>query len=258
MMNNKQEVPDGIKVKSLYKAIQLLFQFPSEDRDLGVTELAERCGLPKSSVHNILSTFEECGIVKRNPNTNKFHLGVKVLELSNHFYRNNDVRQIMKPYMIQIANEVEECVYLAILQDTEIVYVDAAFPDSVTGGRNMTGIKAPAYCTGIGKALLAFEPETTVNKVVEEGFHGFTPYTILDGESLRLELETIRNQGYAIDNMEHEYGVKCVAAPIRNQEGKVVAAYSISGPSPRFGDDRIPKLADLLIRNVDSVKNQLQ
>ncbi len=98
-------MPEHVKVKSLYKAIQLLFYFTEEERELGITEIAEKSGLLKSSVHNMLSTYEECGLVRRNPYTNKYHLGERVLELSNHFYRNNDVRQVAKPYMVKLANE---------------------------------------------------------------------------------------------------------------------------------------------------------
>lgn len=257
MMNKLIEVPEGIKVKSLYKAVQLLFYFTDEEREIGVTELASKSGLLKSSVHNILSTYEECGLVKRNPNTNKYQLGVRVLELSSQFYRNNDVRQIMHPCMAAIANQEEECVYLAVMHDTEVVYVDAAFPSAATGGRNMTGVTAAAYCTGIGKAILAFQPASTVERVILEGFYPFTQNTIVDGECLKKELEVTRKRGYSIDNMEHEYGVKCVAAPIRNKEGKVVAAYSISGPSPRFDDNRIKRLADVLISNAASVSYQI-
>lgn len=257
-MNNNQELPAGAKVKSLYKAIQVLFFFTEADRELGVTELAEKSGLLKSTVHNILSTYEECGIVKRNPNTNKYHLGVRVLELSNHFYSNNDIREIMHPYMTQIADEEEECVYLAVIHGTEVIYVNAAFPSASTGGRNMTGVTAPTYCTGIGKAALAYEAETVIDQVIEEGLFSFTQNTITDGEQLKSELALIRQRGYSIDNMEHEYGVKCVAAPIRNREGKVVAAYSITGPSPRFGDCRIERLAALLISTAAKVSGQLQ
>lgn len=251
------KVPDSIKVKSLYKAIQLLFYFTEEDRDLGITELAEKSGLLKSSIHNMLSTYEECGLVKRNPDTNKYHLGVRVLELSNQFYRNNDVRQVVKPHMSEIANQTGETVFLGVLNGTEVIYLDAAFPDFSTGGRNMTGLKAPLYCTGIGKAMLAYEPESKVDEVVEAGLISFTKNTIVDKEALREELETVREKGYAIDNMEHEYGIKCVAMPIRNAENRVVAACSITGPSPRFTDKKMMELEEILRKHTELLKVRL-
>lgn len=261
-MKNKEEgtgirVPDHVKVKSLYKAIQLLFYFTEEERELGITELADKSGLLKSSVHNMLSTYEECGLVRRNPDTNKYHLGERVLELSNHFYRNNDIRQVAKPYMVELANRTNESVFLAVSSGTEVIYLDGAFPETSVGGRNMTGLKAPKYCTGIGKAILAYEPEQCVKEVIEEGMVAFTDQTITDGKRLQEELEKIRERGYSIDQMEHEYGVKCVAVPIRNAENRVVAAYSITGPSPRFTKERIEELEGLLKQYADIMKPRL-
>jgi DNA-binding IclR family transcriptional regulator len=253
----KQEIPKEAKVKSLYKAMQILFLFSEENDELGVTEIAEKSGLLKSTVHNILSTFEACNIVKRDSRTNKFRLGIRVLELSNQFYHNNDIRQVMRPILEQVANDENETVYLAVLQDTEVIYIDAAFPSSNTGGRNMTGIKAPTYCTGIGKAMLAFEPDKVTEQVIREGFQQFTANTVSDGKQLKKELEEIRKKGYAIDNMEHEYGVKCVAVPITDHDGKVVAAVSVSGPSPRFDKKRIEGLADSLKEKVRQISYRL-
>lgn len=256
-MSMNENLPEGVKVKSLYKAMQVLFYFTREVDELGVTELAQKSGMLKSSVHNILSTFEACGIVERNKKTNKYRLGVRVLELSNQFYQNNDIRQVMKPFMQQIADQEEECVYLAVMSDLDVVYIDAAFPAASTGGRNMTGVTAPPYCTGIGKAMLAFANEELIKRVEEGGMEPFTHNTITDGERLREELDQIRQRGFSIDNMEHEYGVKCVAVPIRNKEGAVIGAYSISGPSPRFNADRIKRLAASLQNMAKQVQNQL-
>lgn len=251
------EVPEHIKVKSLYKAVQLLFYFTEEDRELGITELAEKSGLLKSSVHNMLSTYEECGLVKRNPDTNKYQLGIRVLELSSRFYRNNDVRNVVKPHMTEIADCVGETVYLAVRNSSEVIYLDGAFPSSTTGGRNMTGLKAPLYCTGIGKAMLAYEQENVVNEVIADGMSAFTQNTITDGGVLKEELSAIRERGYAVDNMEHEFGITCVAVPIRNSENRVVAAYSVSGPSPRFGQERITELAGILLQHAEMIKVRL-
>lgn len=255
--NEKINVPEQVKVKSLYKAIQILFYFAEEDKELGVTEIAEKSGLLKSSVHNMLSTYEECGLVKRNPNTNKYHLGVRVLELGNRFYRNNDLHHVVVPYMKKIANSIDEAVYLAVRNETEVIYLDGVFPADSAGGRNMTGLTAPLYCTGIGKAMLAFESEELVEKVLTEEFVAFTPNTIGNGEDLKRELALIRERGYSIDNMEHEYGIRCVAVPIRNAEGKIAAAWSISGPSLRMDDERLAELARLLQEKANVLRMML-
>ena len=159
--------------------------------------------------------------------------------------------------MNEIANLTGEIVYLAVLNGTEVIYLDGAFPDYSTGGRNMTGLKAPLYCTGIGKALLAYAGPERVDEVISEGLYSFTKDTITDGENLRKELELVRERGYSVDNMEHEYGIKCVAIPIRNGEDRVVAACSVTGPSPRFTEKRITELAEILKKHAEVLKNRL-
>ena len=251
-----EDIPEQAKVKSLYKALQLLFMFTETDRELGVTELAKQTGMLKASVYNMLSTFEVCRLIKKNPETNKYHLGVRVLELVSHFYECNDICQIALPHMSEIANQVEETVFLGMRWDDEILYLEGAFPRYSTAKRNMAGIKAPLYCTAIGKAILAFTPG------LSEHFRdipmvSYTSQTLTRFEDLEKDLEKTRQRGYAIDNMEHEYGVRCVAVPIRNSADDVVGAMSITGPSLRFEDARLPALASLLMRHTAEMKPQL-
>lgn len=253
-----ERVPETAKVKSLYKAIKLLDYFTGESTELGVTELAEKSGMLKSTIHNILSTYELCGIMERNNQTNKYHLGIKILELSNQLYRNNDVRQIVRPYMEQIVSKIGENMYFAKLYDNEVIYLDAVFPKDVISGRNMIGIRAKAYCTGIGKAMLAFETEDIIEEVIRSGLISYTDHTIKDGKHLKKELAQIRKQGFAVDNMEHEYGVCCVAVPIRDYKGNVVAACSLSGPSLRFTDQKIEEYSKIMILTMEECSNRIQ
>lgn len=252
------DVPEAAKVKSLYKAIKLLDYFTGDVMELGVTELAEKSGVLKSTVHNILATYELCGIVEKNNQTNKYHLGFKILELSNQLYRNNDIRQVVRPYMEQIVEQAGENMYLAKMYENEVIYLDAVFPKDVVSGRNMIGIRAKAYCTGIGKAMLAFEPEEVIDQVIGRGLSRFTDNTITDGEKLKRELEMVRDQGYAVDNMEHEYGVRCVAVPIRDYKGNVIAACSLSGPSLRFTDEKIGQYSEKMILTMEKCRNLIQ
>jgi DNA-binding IclR family transcriptional regulator len=118
--------------------------------------------------------------------------------------------------------------------------------DSAHGlAMNITiGKGAPAYCTGVGKALLAFRPEAIVEHVCRLGLRRYTAQTITDSRRLARELERVRGTGYAVDNGEHEAGVRCVAAPVRNHAGEVIASLSVSGPATRITSDAIPRLAE--------------
>lgn len=237
---------EDIKVKSLYKAIKLLDYFTIETPERGISELAELSGMYKSSVHNIVTTFEKCGMLQKNIQTNKYRLGLKILQLNYNLCSSDDLRKIMQPYMERVSNYGNESVYLAVPSDGEVVYLNAKYPAGITPGRSIIGVKAPMYCTGVGKAILAYLPQETLDQVVAGGFEKYTSNTLTDIISLKKELELIRERGYAIDNMEHEYGIKCVAVPIKNIKGDIVGAFSISGPSLRFNDHKITEYANLL------------
>lgn len=232
--------------KSLYKAIKLLDYFTVDNPERGITELAELSGMYKSSVHNIVTTFEKCGILEKNSINNRYKLGLKILQLNYNLCSSNDLRNIMQPYMERVSNYGNETVYLAVPSGSEVLYLNAQYPIGRTPGRSIIGVKAPMYCTGVGKAMLAYLPEEVLDEIVANGFNKYTSNTISDIVTLKKELELIRKRGYAIDNMEHEYGIKCVAVPIKNIRGEVVAALSTSGPSLRFSDQKIQEYANLL------------
>lgn len=252
------ENENQIKVKSLYKALKLLDYFTEDTPEWGITELANQSGVLKSTVYNILATYEVCGILEQDKQTNKYHLGLKILELSNQMYKNNDIQKIMHTYMEEIVRETGENTYMAKFYGDQIIYIDAAFPKNTISGRNMVGIRADAYCTGIGKVLLAYQKSEVLEHVIEKGLKSYTDTTIIKPDQLRGEMENIRKKGYAVDNMEHEYGIRCVAVPIFNCEDQVVAAWSLSGPSLRFTDEKIEHYASLLKTNVEEVKYRIR
>ncbi len=242
------------KVKSLYKAIKLLDFFNAQHPERGVKELADLTGMLKSSVYNVMSTFQLCGIIEKSGASGKYRLGKKILELSNVLMNNDEDKQIIKPFMDELAEECGETIYLARPSGIEIIYIDSSTPKGRIFARLIVGVKAEMYCTGLGKAMLAFLGEDTFDRAVAAGLKPYTPNTITDEAALRRDMEETRRRGYAIDNMEHEYGIRCVAVPIRNSEGDVVAALSLSGPSLRVMDDKIPYFAERLL----AASSQLQ
>jgi DNA-binding IclR family transcriptional regulator len=246
------------KVKSLYKAVKLLDYFNQEYPERGISELSELSGLLKSTIHNIVTTFEQAGFLEKNPATNKYRLGMKVLQLSNHLYASHDLRRLLHPYLVKLCDYSKEIIYLTLPSDNEVIYIDAVFPTGSILGRSVIGGKSPIYCTGVGKAILANSPESEINRVLAGPLHAYTPYTIVDPQKLRAELEQIRVQGYAIDNMEHEYGIRCIAVPIKNMRGVTVASCSISGPSPRFTDAKLKEYAKVLLETTEQLRGLIQ
>ncbi len=250
-------MPEEIKVKSLYKALRILDCFKPDTPELGITEISEQLGLYKSNVHNIVDTFVKAGYLEQNPENGKYRLGLKILELGNVISSNINFRKIIVPYMQQLADETKETVYLGIPSETEVIYLDSASPKNQLSTRSMLGVKAPLYCTGIGKAMLAFMPEETADAVSAKGLKKYTDQTITDRQALLDELALIRSRGYSTDNMEHEFGIKCVGMPVRGRKGQVIAGISISGPSLRFGDEQIVFYAAKLKGIVASIEDKL-
>ncbi|MCQ6563209.1 IclR family transcriptional regulator [Paenibacillus mendelii] len=248
---------EEVKVKSLYKALRILDCFTVNSPELGITEISEQLGLYKSNVHNIVDTFVKAGYLEQNPDNEKYRLGFKLLELGNVISSNMNIRRLTLPYMQEMSDFSNETVYLGMPSDTEVIYLDSASPKNQLSTRSMLGVKAPLYCTGIGKAMLAFLPVETMNAVCAKGLKKYTDQTITDKEALIAELEAIRLRGYSIDNMEHEYGIKCVGMPILNKKKQVVASFSVSGPSLRFGEDKIAEYAAKLKQIVRSIEENV-
>ena len=256
-MGTDHLLPTGVKVKSLYKAVKLLDFFNVNHPERGISELAELSGMLKSSVYNIMSTYEECGIIEKNPKTSQYRLGLKILALSNVISQYDVFREIIRPYMEELSEQTGETVFLATPYGNNIIYREAAFPNHSISVRAIKGVVAPMYCTSLGKAILSCMDAEHTEQVIAEGMEPFTPYTITDPQSFRDEVEKIRRQGYSIDNMEHEYGIKCVGVPLKNGNGQVIGAISLSGPSLRFNDEQIMEYVNLLVDRAKRIKERI-
>lgn len=234
-----------IKIKSLAKAMRVLEYFIGHT-EVGVTEISEALGLYKSNVYDILTTFETMGYVDQNDRTGKYRLGCRVLEISHALTSSMGFRKTTYPHMKRLAEEVGETVYLGVPDGLDVVYLDAAYPGHEYMTRAMLGDRAHMYCTGIGKAILSRMDEQEWAKLFLEPLEAYTASTITDPESLIQDLRITRERGYAIDNMEHEHGIRCVGVPIVNSMGIVVAGMSISCPSLRLDDEKIEVYAQRL------------
>ena len=220
---------DEIKVKSLKKAIEVLNCF-TEKENWGITEISEKLGLYKSNVHNILSTYKAMGYVNQNPETGLYRLDVGIFKLSRALGMQYKIAKVALPYMQALSNKVQENVFLAIPRDDVALYMEATYPMGCTSMiREMLGMEAKMYCTGLGKAMMAYLPKNLQEEYASRPLEAYTENTITDKETLLEELRQTRIRGYALDNMEHEFGVKCIAVPILNMDGQVIAGLSITG-----------------------------
>ena len=251
------DLDTGVKVKSLFKAVKLLELFTTSHPERGIKELSDLTGMLKSSVYNILSTFQVCGVIERNPTNGKYRLGKKLMEFYNVLANSDDLKKHAKTIMDRICETCRETVFLAYPSGTDIIYAEASHPREMRLSRSISGVRAEMYCTGVGKAMLAFMGPEALQQVVASGFTAYTPYTLTQADALARELEAIRNRGYAIDNMEHEYGIRCIGVPIFNQAGEVIAGMSISGPSLRIMDEKIDLFASQLLAGAKEIANSI-
>lgn len=230
-------------LKSLRKAIRVLECFSLLEPRLPLTDIARRVGLPLSTTHRILTTLRAVGLVEQEGDRDLYRLGLKLLELGSMVLANMEVHREALPYIEELVRETGETVHLGVFDGSQVVSIEKI--DSPHGlASNVTiGKSAPAYCTGVGKALLAYQSDSTVERVCDLGLQKYTRQTITDPGKLRRELDRVRAQGYAVDNMEHQPDVRCVAAPIRDHSGQVIASLSVSGPATRMTKDRVAPLA---------------
>lgn len=249
---------EEIKVKSLKKALDVLNCFAIKPV-WGVTEISERLGLYKSNVYDILTTFKAMGYLEREEGTDRYKLGMQIFTLSRAMGDTFSIIKIALPYMQEIANKTNERVYLAIPHDQEVVYLEATYPtESVNLMRSILGEHAEMYCTGLGKAMLANSTEEVIQEyIATTKFKPYTDSTITDKAQFLEELENTRQRGYAVDDMEHEFGIKCVALPIFDKDHKLYAALSISGIATDFTEEKIKEWAILAKTYISRIENRL-
>lgn len=244
-------------VKSLQKAIHILDSIAAHG-ELGITEISQAFGITKSSVFNILHTFKENNWVEKNPITEKYRLGLRLFEIGNIVRSGLKLREIAVPFMKELIDETGETAHLTVVDNGQIVYIESAQPENKLSIASVIGRRVHMHCTGVGKAILAFQDQETIDDIIRtHDLPSFTPSTITDPQRLKDHLLEIQKKGYAVDNMEHEHGVKCVSAPIYNERGEVFASMSLSGPSPRFPEERVEEYSTLIINATQRVSKLL-
>jgi DNA-binding IclR family transcriptional regulator len=240
---------DGVyQLHSLARAISVLEMLGESDTPLNLSELCRYMNLHKSTAHRSLMVLEQSGLIERTPD-NRFRLGLKLYELGNRAVEQIDLRARVHPYMARLASQIGETVHLSVLQKSSIVYLDKAGPNRKVCTSSKIGTSNPVYCTSMGKAMLAFQPEEEIEQVVSNlKFVRYTEKTLCTREDLLKSLEKVRRRGYAIDDEEIESGVRCIGAPIFNEEHRAIAALSVSGPAIRITVQSVPALAERLLR----------
>lgn len=220
----------------LGRAFTLITAFRADDDDVSLAELARRTGIAKTTVHRLLGELAEWHVIDRTPEG--FRLGLRLFELGQLVPAQRGLREAAAPFLSDLFEATHETVHLAVPEGTEVVYVQKI--DGLHGPRlaSRVGGRMPLYCTGVGKAILAHQPQRVIDELLAAGLRRRTPRTIVAPGLLRAELATARDCGVAFEREESTVGITCVAAPIFNPRGSVIAAISITGWANRLNPDR--------------------
>jgi IclR family acetate operon transcriptional repressor len=244
-------------VQVLAKALDLL-DLLARQGSMSLTQLCQELGQPKSSVFRYLVTLEEHGYVQRLQNGDTFSLGLKLIELGRSVTNQFTVHEVALPFMRGLIEDFGETVNLAILEGGRVVYIEILEGTHSIRMAARPGQRDFAHSTAIGKAILSYSPPSVAEEVVKR--HGLptrTPATLTTLEGLRAELVIIRERGYAIDNIENELGVRCVAVPIFNHQSKPIAAISVSGPADRIFGAKVELIGEALMTATRAISQQL-
>lgn len=225
---------------------------------LSVKEISEKLQLYPSAVHRILDTLRFMGYIEQDTTTQKYSLGLKVIEMGMAKLNQMNVVREASPYIKKLVSESNETVHLGVLEGQDVLYLDKAESSQTVRMVSRTGRRAPLHCTALGKVLLAHLPETERKKIISDKvLPRLTHNTITDKAQLDKELCKVKEQGFALDTEEHEKDVHCIAAPIRNYDGKVIAAVSISGPAFRVNFDKNDHVTKILIKTAENISRRM-
>jgi len=221
-------------VDAAAKALSLLDAFSPETPALSLAQLIERTGLPRATAFRLLATLEQAGYLVKDGT--EYSLGFKLFALGNIVADQLDLRREARRHLSDLRDDIGETVQLAVLDDWQVVHLDRVLSRKpVAYVVSRVGTILPAYCTALGKALLAQEDEDLVYAwaAIQE-FKRQTPNTLGSADELMADLATVRSRGYSIDDEERELGVRCVGAPVFDHEGRAVGAISLGAPSERL------------------------
>ncbi|MCL4487741.1 MAG: IclR family transcriptional regulator [Chloroflexi bacterium] len=244
--------------QSVTRGLAVLEYLASADVPKDLAVISHELGMAKSTTFRFLSTLVEQGYVRQEPDVGRYYLGSKVTWLAAKFLDRLEVRQAARPALDALAKETGETVHLAILDQDMVVYIDKIDGQQSVRMASRIGYRMPVHSTSLGKVLLSDFPESEWRRYASQvGLKAYTENTIVEPDLFFRELRQVRAHDYAVDNVENEAGIRCIAAPIRDHTGKVVAALSISGWTLSMTATRVNDLVPLIRQASSAISRQL-
>jgi len=231
-----QESSDG----TVGKALDVLDTVARHGRPVRFTDLLAGSAYPRATLYRFLQTLTSQGMLAYDDERGTYSLGIRLVRLAHAAWATSSLAPIARPYLDELSAKTGETIHLAQMDHGQVLYVDkrnAAKPVEMFSSAGKVG---PAYCTGVGKAMLAFMDETALEAILtQQSYHKFTPQTLDSPEKLRAELRAIHARGYSFDREEHEPGIICCAVPIINRNGRAIGAISVTSTTARSSLDAL-------------------
>ena len=245
-------------VKSLVKALKILEVLADEEPPYTLTQLSKRLHLHVSTVHRLLVNLVRHGFVEEDPISGGYQLSFRVLRMGLRVLDRLDFRRVAHPLLRELNLRTKETVHMAILQETRAISIEKFDSPQPVGLDARLGGVMPLHCTGVGKTLLAYHGDDLLRQIDQPPKRvRMTAHTITGLPELREEMRRIREQGYALDQEEAVEGLRCVAGPVFNHLGQVVAAFSVAGPAMRFTSARVSEVVQMVLETSRQISYRL-
>jgi len=250
-------MPNSYIVQPVYKALQVLRCLGEERRELALSEICYRVNLPKTTVFRYLQTLCACGFLTHDHNTDLYRIGLRVWELGQSVHEPLRIREFALPAMRELRDRFNETVNLGVLDGLDVVYLEIIESRRSLRMQAQLGGRDPIYSTALGKAVLAFKQEDQWPAHLPSKLAPRTKRTVIAPDKLRQSLVRVRECGYAFDDEENEDGARCIAAPIMNHAGQVLAAISLSAPASRMSDRLVAKVAAAIKETAAAISQRM-
>lgn len=260
-MNGKRSgsVKSVKKNRSVEKVLTIVETMAASSKPMRLHDIARQAGIPTSTALRFLSTLAQHNYVSQDPDSSRYALTLKLCNIANQISFHSTMRDLVRPRLEELASICGESSCLAIEDEGEVVYIDVVEgPDKMLRTLQRIGKRAPLHSTGVGKCLLLNYGQAEIRELAcTKGLEKLTEHTIDNPDTLLHELESVRVRGYAVDDEECEHGVRCLAAPLRDYTGRIVASISISGPVSRLTTERIGENAARLTSTAVGMSEEL-
>ena len=254
---NRNPRRDGKRLSSVTTAIHLLKEFSDDDPELGISALARRLSVAKSTVHRLAATLVEEGLLDQNPDNGRYALGAGLFTLGARVRGNLAVAREARPILIALRDTVEENARLCVLDGDRVVCLYDFEGPQPNRLRSVTGASRPAFCTAEGLCLAAGLREAPLAEFLDRPRTALTPRSVTGEAELRARIRQVKRRGHAIEDGEWDETAAAVAAPVRNAEGRLVAAIAVAAPRARLSGERPAEVAPIVIEAARAISTRL-